>query len=352
MSTQPFDLSDWLDRRSGETTEWLLWGLDNMIWPILLLTFIAFSLLIPEIFTSANNIQFILYSSAGLGALVLAESLALLSGNFDLSIGSIAGFSAMVSALFLNSWFPSTPGVVGVVLVLAIGGLLGFVNGVSIGYLGINPFLQTLAFYIILRGAVFILSSITVAPLPESYLFIGGASLGGIPLIGDLVFGIFDQIPIAVILIVLLFAIAWFVMNYMRMGIAILAVGGSETAAKESGIDPARVLLIVFTVSGLLSGLAGLLYTGYLSAAPPGLAQGDLFPAFAAAVIGGISLDGGRGDIKNAFGGLLLLTMIQVGLVQVGVGAEAIQFINGVVLLVAIYLYTAQSKFRRRLISS
>lgn len=352
MSIRSSDLSNWLDRRAGDTTEWLLWGLDNMIWPIVLLTFIAFSILIPEIFTTTNNIQFILYSSAGLGALVLAESLALLSGNFDLSIGSIAGFSAMFTALFLNSWFPSTPGVVGVVLVLAVGGLLGFINGVSIGYFGINPFLQTLAFYIILRGAVFLLSSIAIAPLPESYLFIGGESLGNLPVIGDLVFGIFDQIPLAVILIVALFAIAWFVMNYTRMGIAILAVGGSETAAKESGIEPARVLLIVFTVSGLLSGLAGLLYTGYLSAATPGLAQGDLFPAFAAAVIGGISLDGGRGDIKNAFGGLFLLTMIQVGLVQVGVGAQAIQFINGVVLLVAIYLYTAQSKFRRRLISS
>ncbi|GGN88443.1 MULTISPECIES: ABC transporter permease [Haloarcula] len=353
MSIRDRDWADVLDRTSGESTKWLLWGLDNMIWPIVIVTFAVFAVLMPEVFTSASNIQFMLYSSAGLGALVLAESLCLLSGNFDLSIGSIAGFSAMVTALFLNTWFPSTPGLVGVVLVLAIGGAIGFVNGVSIGYFGINPFLQTLAFFIIFRGAVFLLSTITVAPLPESYLFIGGALVGDLPLIGEAgSIWLIDSIPIAVLLIVGLYAATWFVMNYRRIGLAIMAVGGDENAAEEAGIPRERVLLIVFTTSGVLSGLAGLLYTGYLSAAPPGLAEGDLFPAFAGAVIGGISLTGGRGDIENAFGGMFLLTMIQVGLVQVGVGGDAIQFINGLVLLLAIYLYTTEAKIRHRLLST
>ncbi|MBV0923041.1 ABC transporter permease [Halomicroarcula limicola] len=353
MSIRDLDWSEWLDRTSGEGTKWLLWGLDNMIWPIVVVTFAIFAVLMPQVFTSASNIQFMLYSSAGLGALVLAESLCLLSGNFDLSIGSIAGFSSMVTALFLNTWFPGTPGLVGVVLILFIGGAIGLVNGVSIGYFGINPFLQTLAFFIIFRGAVFLLSTITVAPLPESYLFVGGALIGDLPGLGGAdSLWIFGGIPIAVPLIIALYAGVWFVMNYRRIGLAIMAVGGDENAAEEAGIPRERVLLIVFTASGVLSGLAGLLYTGYLSAAPPGLAEGDLFPAFAGAVIGGISLDGGRGDIKNAFGGMFLLTMIQVGLVQVGVGGDAIQFINGLVLLVAIYLYTTESKIRRRLLST
>ena len=336
---------------ASESTEWLLWGLDNMIWPIVAVTFVVFAILMPQVFTSFSNIQFILFSSAGLGALVLAESLCLLSGNFDLSIGSIAGFSAMVTALFLNSWFPSTPGVVGVVLILAIGGAIGLINGISIGYYGINPFLQTLALFIILRGAVFLLS--TIAPLPQSYLFIGGGLLGDLPVIGAQVsLGLLEDIPVAVPLIILIYAGAWFVMNHRRMGQAIMAVGGDESAADAAGISTKRVILIVFTASGVLSGLAGLLITGFLSAATPGLAEGDLFPAFAGAVIGGIALDGGRGDIENAFGGMLLLTMIQVGLVQVGVGGNAIQFINGLVLLVAIYLYTTQGKIRRRLLST
>lgn len=353
MSLSDLDVRDWSDRMTAESTEWVLWGLDNMIWPIVAITFVVFAILMPEVFTSFSNIQFILFSSAGLGALVIAESLCLLSGNFDLSIGSIAGFSSMVTALFLHTWFPSTPGYVGVVLILAIGGIIGFFNGVSIGYFGINPFLQTLALFISLRGAVFLLSTLTIAPLPESYLFIGGGLLGNLPLIGDQVsLGVLEAVPVAVPLIILIYAIAWFVMNHRRMGQAIMAVGGDESAADAAGISTERVILIVFTTSGVLSGLAGLLLTGFLSSAPPGLAQGDLFPAFAGAVIGGIALDGGRGDIENAFGGMLLLTMIQVGLVQVGVSGDAIQFINGLVLLVAIYLYTAEAKIRRRLLST
>jgi ribose/xylose/arabinose/galactoside ABC-type transport system permease subunit len=334
----------------GELTRWLLWGLDNMIWPIVIVAFVLFSVLLPGTFGTARNIQFMLYASAGLGALVLAESLCLLSGNFDLSIGSIAGFSAMFTALFLNQWFPNTPGVVGVVMILAIGGLIGLVNGISIGYFGINPFLQTLAFFIIFRGAVVILSTLTVAPLPRSYVFLGGAQLGTIPVLGSI--GALSNLPVAVPLVLLLFAIAWYVLNYTRIGLAIYAVGGDEHSARDAGIQTERIIVLVFTVSGVLSGLAGLLYTGYLTAATPTLARGDLFPAFAAAVIGGISLFGGRGDIKNAFGGLILLTMIQVGLVQLNVGPEQIQFFNGLVLIGAIYVYTFESRLRQRILSA
>jgi ribose/xylose/arabinose/galactoside ABC-type transport system permease subunit len=343
------NIGDLIDQTGPSTTEWILWMIDNLIWPIVVVTFIVFATLLPETFLSASNIQFLLYSSAGLGALVLAESICLLSGNFDLSIASIAGFSAMFTALFLNAWFPGVPGIVGVALILGIGALIGFTNGIAIGYFDVNPFLQTLAFFIIFRGAVLMLSTITIAPLPRSYLFIGGARVGALPLIGEQ--SIVSSIPIAVIAIVILYIIAWFVFKYTRGGLAVYAVGGDEDAAEEAGIPRRRVILLVFTVSGLLSGFAGLLYTGYLGAATPGLADGDLFPAFAAAVIGGISLYGGRGDIKNAFGGLILLTMIQVGLVQLEISAQAIRFVNGVVLLFAIYIYTFESRLRRRVLS-
>jgi len=327
----------------------LLWALDNLIWVMVAVGFILFSILLPGTFTSYQNIEFMLYASAALGALVLAESIALLSGNFDLSIGSIAGFSSMFAALFITQWFPGIPGVAGILIILAIGGVIGLVSGFAVGYLGINPFLQTLGFYIMFRGAVVILSPGTVAGLPDVYLFIGGGTLGEIPIIGSI--GFLAGIPFAIVLIISLFAATWYVMNYTQFGLAILAVGGNENSAKAAGIPKERVILLVFTISGILSGLAGLLYTGYLTAAAPTLARGELFPAFAAAVIAGISLDGGRGDIKNAFGGLILLTMIKVGLVQLRVGAEEIQFVNGFVLLCAIYFYLFDSRLRERILS-
>jgi ribose/xylose/arabinose/galactoside ABC-type transport system permease subunit len=327
----------------------MLWLLDNLIWPIVLLAFVIFSVLLPGVFSSAQNIQFLLFSSAALGMLVLAESLCLLSGNFDLSIGSIAGFSGMFTALFLSEWFPWVPGEVGILIILLVGATIGLGNGVAIGYFGINPFLQTLAFFIIFRGAITILSSLSVAPLPGTYTFLGGATIAAIPGLNSL--GPLSNVPVAILVLVGLYAVAWYVLNYTRFGLAIYAVGGDATSAKEAGIPTERVIVAVFVISGTLSALAGLLFTGYLRAATPTLARGDLFPAFAAAVIGGISLFGGRGDVKNAFGGLMLISMIQIGLVQLGVDAEQIQFVNGVVLLGAIYLYAVESRLRARVLS-
>lgn len=340
-------LSDTITRVGSTPSNLVLWALDNLIWVMVAAAVIVFSILLPGTFTSYQNIEFMLFASAALGALVLAESIALLSGNFDLSISSIAGFSAMFTALFVDQWFPGAGGLVGVLVILAVGGVIGLVNGYAVGYLGINPFLQTLGFFITLQGAVVILSSGSVSGLPESYMFAGGGTLGAIPVVGSIDF--LAGIPFAIILIIGLFAGTWYVMNYTRIGLSIMAVGGNEDSAKAAGIPKERVVLLVFTISGLLSGLAGLLYTGFITAATPTLARGELFPAFAAAVIAGISLDGGRGSITNAFGGLILLTMIKVGLVQLRVGAEEIQFVNGLVLLAAIYFYLFDTRLRERI---
>lgn len=316
----------------------LVRGLENMIWPILILTFIIFSLLIPNLFASTRNITFILYSSAALGVLVLAESICLLSGNFDLSVDATAGFSTMVAALFLTRWFPDAPAILGILAVLAVGAFIGLLNGISIGILGVNPFLQTLTFFIIFGEGTSVLSSLSISNLPSQYLYLGDATIG--------------VIPVAVIALVTLFVGSWIVLRYTRAGIAVYAVGGDRTAANEAGIDSSTVIVGVYVVSGLLSGLAGLMYTGYIGTASPTLADGALFPAFAAAVIGGISLFGGRGNILGALGGVLLLSTIQSGLVLVNVDATLVRVINGVILLAAVLLYTGEEVLRERILSA
>src|SRR6056297_419321 len=133
------NVSSTVSELQGDRTRMLLFALDNLIWPILLVAFIVFSLLLPEIFTQYRNIEFLLYTSAGLGAITLAEAICLISGNFDLSVGSIAGFSSMFTALFLTSWFSGVPGVVGILVVLAVGGAIGFLNGFFIAKFDVNP---------------------------------------------------------------------------------------------------------------------------------------------------------------------------------------------------------------------
>lgn len=302
---------------------------DNIIWPLLLLVFLGFSVLIP-IFSTWNNIEALLYGSAALGAVVLAETICLLSGHFDLSVGSLTGFTAITTGVLLVQWFPNAPGIVGIVFIIGLGGFLGLLNGISIGYLEVNPFLQTLAFLIIFRGGIEVVSTSTFIDLPESYKFVGGGSIGGI--------------PFALILMLGLLVVLHFVLTYTSFGRHIYAVGSDKEAAEEAGIDVKNTVLLVYVISGMLCGLAGLMFTGYIGAASPTIGVRILFPAFAGAIIGGVSLFGGAGKVTDAAGGILLLGTIQVGLTLLNVDPTAIDVVNGTILLAAILLYTFEER--------
>jgi len=319
-----FDLSDDL----------VLLVLDNLVWPVLFAVFIGFSLLLSDSFFTVRNLRFLLFSSAALGTLVLAESICLLSGHFDLSIGSIAGFSAMFTALFMAQWFPTTPAMAGILIVVTVGGVIGLLNGISIAFFDVNPFLQTLAFLIIFQGATIALSSYPVTDLPDLYMYIGG---------GELIEGV----PVAVLVLLGLFVIAWALLKYHPVGLSIYAVGGNEDASRDAGINTKQVVVTVYVISGMLAGVSGLLYTGFLGGATPSLGDNALFPAFAGAVIGGISIFGGRGNILGALGGVLVLGTIQAGLVMLQIGPTIIRMTNGIILLAAILLYTGIEKYRR-----
>ena len=302
---------------------------DNIIWPLLILVFAAFSLLIP-IFATWNNILALLYGSAALGAVALAETVCLLSGHFDLSVGSITGFTAITTGVFLVEWFPTAPGIAGIVFILALGGLIGLLNGISVGYIEVNPFLQTLSFLIIFRGGIEFVSTSTFIDLPESYTYVGGGILFGI--------------PVALLVIGVLIVVMHLLLTYSTIGRHIYAVGSDKDAAEGAGIDVRKTIVLVYVTSGVLSGLAGLLYTGYIGAASPTIGHRILFPAFAAAIIGGVSLFGGSGKVTDAAGGILLLGTIQVGLTLLNIDPTVINVINGVILLGAILLYTLEER--------
>lgn len=326
------------DRLGDDREAILLFLLDNLVWPILIVVFLGFTLALPESFLTSTNIEFLLYSSAGLGAIALGEAICLLSGNFDLSVGAVAGFTAMVGANVLANWFPGLPGIAGIAVILGLGAFIGMLNGFSVGYLGVNPFLQTLSFLIIFEGGVLAISPYPVSDLPASYLYLGSGEIA--------------SIPFAVFLLVIIFALFALILKYTKFGLKVYAVGGNEDASREAGIDTKRVTLTVYVISGLLAALGGLIYTGFLSAATPALADNDLFPAFAACIIGGISLFGGRGKLTGALAGVLLLGTIEAGLVMLAVDPNIIRVINGGVLLSAVLAFTYIERFRGSLSST
>ena len=320
----------------GGTDGVVLTLLDNMIWPILAVAVLGALVFVPQTFTNLRSIELLLHSSVGLGFLVLAESICLISGHFDLSVGSIAGFSAMFTALVLSpsNWAVFASPVAGVVTILLVGALIGVVNGVFISKLGINPFLQTLAFLIIFEGAKISLSSLPVSDLPSGYTAIGASA------------------EVAVGALLLTFLVVAILMKRTPFGQSIYALGSEKESARAVGIDTDRMIIAVYGLSGLFAGVGGLMLTGYTTVVSPDTASGLVCPAFAASVVGGISLFGGRGKVSGALGGVLLLGLVQTALNLSGIGVAQIQAVNGLILLIAILLYNTRSNIRQRILSA
>ncbi len=300
---------------------------DLALLPALVVLVIAGALVSPAFLTQAN-ITTILTSSAALALVVLAESLIIITGKFDLSLESTAGFAPAIGALVVlpvasNGFGLELPTIVGILLVLAIGALVGFVNGFLIVRLQLNAFIVTLAMLIILRGMLVGASKgRTLFDLPDAFY--------------ALMIVTFLGIPLAVWLAALAFLIAGIVLKYHRLGRALYAIGGNPEAARAAGIRVERITWGVYVLAGVLASIGGLVITGYVGAISANQGNGMIFTVFAAAVIGGISLDGGKGTMFGALTGVLLLGVVQNLLTLAQVPSFWIQAIYGAIILGAL----------------
>ncbi|HOQ51639.1 MAG TPA: ABC transporter permease, partial [Candidatus Atribacteria bacterium] len=256
------------------------------------------------------------------------------SGNFDLSIGEIAGFSAMVTAVITVK--SGLPGYLGIILVVLIGGLCGAFNGLLVGKIRLNPFLVTLGTSIMFDWLTMVVRRGSVLGLPAVYLAPGGARVFGVYL------AIFILLGFAILLAFVLAKTIW--------GSNLYSVGGNIEATRRCGINTDKVVFSAFVVAGMLAGISGLLYTGYMGVATSNLADGTVFMAFAGAVIGGVSLTGGRGSILNALGGTLLLGIIEAGLTMMAIDPAWQGTFTGVLVLVAILLNQSRQILRDRIL--
>jgi simple sugar transport system permease protein len=280
---------------------------------------------ISPVFLSAANINTILTSSAALALVVLGESLIVITGKFDLSLESIAGFAPAIGALCVLpkdafGFGFEAPVIVGMLVVVAVGGLVGFINGFMVVGLRLNAFIVTLAMLIILRGTlVGATSGRTLFDLPESFYALMTFTLLGLPL--------------AVWLAAAAFIVAGIVLRYHRLGRALYAIGGNPEAARAAGIRVERITWGVYVLAGMLAAVGGLIITGYVGAISANQGNGMIFTVFAAAVIGGISLDGGKGTMFGALTGVLLLGVVQNLLTLAQVPSFWIQAIYGAIIL-------------------
>ncbi|UKY55091.1 ABC transporter permease [Streptomyces inhibens] len=295
-----------------------------------LLLLLLLGALVNDSFLTERNLISILGASASLALVVLAESLVLITGKFDLSLESVVGIAPALGALLVlpvaNSGFGAEwPAAMGLLAILVAGALVGAFNGVMVVRFKLNAFIVTLAMLIVLRGLlVGATQGKTLFGLPESFYTLATST--------------FLALPMSVWLAAAAFGTAGLLLKYHRWGRALYAIGGNPEAARAAGIRVERVMLSVFVVAGVLAALGGLVQTGYVGAINANQGQNMIFTVFAAAVIGGISLDGGKGTMFGALTGVLLLGVVQNLLTLAQVPSFWIQAIYGGIILVALMI--------------
>jgi simple sugar transport system permease protein len=284
--------------------------------------------IVNPVFLHTDNLINVLQTMSEIAILVLAETLVLIAGRMDLSLESTFGLAPGVAA-----WLVVQPGVthgLGVVpgawaipVTLLVGALIGAFNGLLIVRFRLNGFIVTLGMLIVLRGILTgITGGKTFFDLPQSMLYLSNTNWLGM--------------PASIWVCLLAFAVAIVVLGFTRPGRALYAIGGNVDAARAAGIRTDRVLWLTLVVASTLAALGGLLLSGRLASVAAAQGNGDIFTVFAAAVIGGVSLNGGKGSMFGAFTGVLLLFMIQNVLTLAGVPAQWISALNGAIILVAL----------------
>lgn len=274
---------------------------------------------VSSAFLTSGNITNLLGNAAVLAIVSFGVTVVLVSGHFDLSVGSTAGLSGMLAA-----WVMVNSGslVLGLAAGIATGLAIGLTNGLLSTYFRVPSFIATLAMLVIARGlAQAVTKGVAVTGLPDAFTtFVSGKFLG-LP----------NQAWIALVF----FMVVYVLLHHTRLGMQIFAVGGNAEAAKLAGIDVNRVRTIAFLLSGLAGAIAGLVLTGQLFSAQPN--AGELLELYsvAAVVLGGTSLYGGSGSVTWTVVGVLLITAITNGLALASVESSIQNVILGGVFIVA-----------------
>lgn len=325
--------------------------LDNLIWFILVAVFAFFVLQSPHFLTS-TNITNILSAAAVLGILVVGQTFVLITGNFDLSSESTLGLAALTGIwLIVPQLAPYWGGgillnpLAAIATILCMGAIVGYIIGSLITYGKMNNFIVTLAMLLILRGLMLAFTQgnatngMGFEPAQKFY-WLGHQVAFEVP-------GVV-KIPIAVLATAVVFIAGHIVLNHRRFGRELYAIGGNRQAAIASGIDADKRVRQVYMISGVLAAFGGWMLAGRVASIQVNLGEGYIFTVFAASVIGGISLQGGRGTMLGALGGVLLLSTIDRGLNLMKVSVFWIKVIQGLIIMIAMFIDAQRVRYRAK----
>lgn len=295
---------------------------DYMSLIALLMIGVVFSFASPYFFDTGNFAN-ILLQSATVGIVAIGQGMLIITGEVDLSLGYNVCLTGAIFAYTMK--FMDVNPYMAIIIAIAVGTLIGSVNGFLVAYCKLPAFIATLGLQNVAKGFSKIITNATpIATLPEEIAFMGRGYLG--------------PVPISVIIMLVLYIIFMFVMKKTKFGRNVYAVGGGKVAAFYSGINIRKVSFLTFAIAGLLAGVSGVVLTSRLNSAA--ITNGNLyeFDAYIGAAIGGISLSGGKGKIVGAMFGTIFLITFFNGMTMLNVDPFWQDVLKGLVLVIAIGL--------------
>jgi ribose/xylose/arabinose/galactoside ABC-type transport system permease subunit len=296
----------------------------------LVILFIVFTILSPYFMTVSNMVN-LLQQVSVLGIASAGITLVILSGNLDLSVGSVMAIVAVYTAYIIEitgNWL------VGLVGGFLIGILCGFINAGMINALKMNPLIVTLGMQSVLRGLARLRNKgVNIPIFDTSFRFIGQGRIAGI--------------PVVVYILIIIYAVMWFIMHYTTFGRKAYAVGGNAMASHYSGINVIFISSAIYILASTLAGIAGICNAAIVGTGAPSTGEMTPMDAIAAVVLGGASLAGGKASIVGTFVGVVLLGCISNGLTLLGVTSFTQLVVKGAILLLAVFIDVTKNRGKK-----
>lgn len=295
-----------------------------MVYVISVVVFIVFAIILGDKgFINPNNLINILRQTAMISIMSIAGTFVMSAGQIDLSVGSIAAMTAMLVALTIQS---TNNIILAIIVGLLFGFLVGIINGILVTKLKLPAFLATLGTMQMVRGSAMWITDTAAVPIANNTFnkIFGIGSIGGI--------------SVLIIWTILFYIVGILVFNKTAFGRHTLATGGNETSAIYSGINTAKVKIIVFTMSGAFAAFAGIMYAARMQAGRYSFGVGDEMSVIASVVLGGTSMAGGTGSVIGALFGSILMGMINNALILARLSSAQQTLVRGLIIIIAVAL--------------
>lgn len=299
------------------------WGIISVLIALVIIMGVA-----SPVFLSGRNIRNVLQQVSTLGILSMGVTVLMVSGGIDLSVGSSISVVAVVVGTMIKANYPAE---LAIIVGLLIGCGIGFINGLLAAYTRAHPFILTLGTMTLFQGvAIIITEGYPITNLGTRFEWIGGARIG--------------QIPFMVILFFIVMLVCHFLLRYLRLGRIAYAIGGNEYTTYLAGIPVKRYKILFYVICGFFAGLASIVLASRISSAIPTMGMDYTLQSIGAAVIGGIPLTGGRGNVWGTLTGVLLLGIIANGLNLLHVEASWQYVLTGFIIVIAVILHEQRSQ--------